>query len=551
MFDDSCLKCPITQEILEEPVIGPDGYSYEKSAMAEWLQSSPSSIGSSVWRSPYTGEVFTDSSIRPDHTLKSVIEQLQTIGFDINQFDPSCLLCPISKVVIRDPVVAPDGYTYEREAMETWHELQRSKAGSSDYKWCSPRINKAYSGSEIVPARALKTVIDYYTQNTQPSSEVSRPDEGSSHREGSASSAAPVLSIPVECKLRCAVYTKNLDYLSELLSSNLLDEASKRVEFRSIILDSCDMDIFNRWQEAYPDSITRADFNVVLNNSLRIAILDQELERIISLASMDEVEIPAGMVKSIERAFAKHMQHCRNAMLPIPEVHKIGLSPLSVFAFIFMGTLTSLWVVGCAIILAEETADGAPAGAYIVLGLVLACIAWLIGLTILVENLQRFVINMRQGSSERSRVEEKNNQIEAQWKNITHKVCGLVNSLSERQDGLALQAEQIGNALADYLNGDGGIGVEHSQAPYIAKLAAVLASVLKNEEAQRRYDAIAARRFHSNTEDVVIECPPEGREGHANNRGQISMFNGIASVFSNCWNKVRPIRDDHVPLIAA
>ena len=33
---------------------------------------------------------------------------------------PEAFLCPITQIRLRDPVVAADGYTYERSAIEAW-----------------------------------------------------------------------------------------------------------------------------------------------------------------------------------------------------------------------------------------------------------------------------------------------------------------------------------------------------------------------------------------------------------------------------------------------
>jgi len=58
--------CPITTEIMEDPVILADGRSYERSAIVRWLTTSK--------RSPMTGETLEHSTVLPNINLKALIE---------------------------------------------------------------------------------------------------------------------------------------------------------------------------------------------------------------------------------------------------------------------------------------------------------------------------------------------------------------------------------------------------------------------------------------------------------------------------------------------
>ncbi|XP_014275850.1 WD repeat, SAM and U-box domain-containing protein 1 isoform X2 [Halyomorpha halys] len=59
--------CPITQHIMRDPVIAPDGYRYEKTAIEAWL-------GSGEKRSPMTNENFDSVTLEPDVDLKNRIK---------------------------------------------------------------------------------------------------------------------------------------------------------------------------------------------------------------------------------------------------------------------------------------------------------------------------------------------------------------------------------------------------------------------------------------------------------------------------------------------
>eukprot|EP01132_Coremiostelium_polycephalum_P003032 gene3032-3791_t len=62
--------CPITQEIMEDPVIAQDGHSYERSAIAYWLN-----LGHRT--SPKTGARLLSTELTPNHTMRSLIQDLK------------------------------------------------------------------------------------------------------------------------------------------------------------------------------------------------------------------------------------------------------------------------------------------------------------------------------------------------------------------------------------------------------------------------------------------------------------------------------------------
>jgi hypothetical protein len=63
---------------------------------------------------------------------------------------PEAFLCPITQVRLRDPVVAADGYTYERDAIEAW----LSGNGTS------PMNNLPLEDKSLVPNLTLMTAMD-------------------------------------------------------------------------------------------------------------------------------------------------------------------------------------------------------------------------------------------------------------------------------------------------------------------------------------------------------------------------------------------------------
>ena len=57
--------CPITNEIMENPVITSDGYSYEKSSITRWFTIRHTN--------PISNQILPNTNLIPNHTLKSII----------------------------------------------------------------------------------------------------------------------------------------------------------------------------------------------------------------------------------------------------------------------------------------------------------------------------------------------------------------------------------------------------------------------------------------------------------------------------------------------
>ena len=65
--------CPITYDLLREPMVASDGHTYEKMAIEKWLKSdSP--------KSPLSGEVLVDKELVENRTLKKLIQDLINEG---------------------------------------------------------------------------------------------------------------------------------------------------------------------------------------------------------------------------------------------------------------------------------------------------------------------------------------------------------------------------------------------------------------------------------------------------------------------------------------
>ncbi|NXX96077.1 WSDU1 protein, partial [Centropus bengalensis] len=71
---------------------------------------------------------------------------------------PDEFLCPITRELMRDPVIAADGYSYEREAMENWLSNKRRS---------SPMTNLPLPSPLLTPNRTLKMAINRWLEAQQ------------------------------------------------------------------------------------------------------------------------------------------------------------------------------------------------------------------------------------------------------------------------------------------------------------------------------------------------------------------------------------------------
>lgn len=63
---------------------------------------------------------------------------------------PDEFLCPITHEVMKDPVIAADGYSYEREAIDSWIKTKNRS---------SPMTNLPLQTTLLTPNRTLKMAI--------------------------------------------------------------------------------------------------------------------------------------------------------------------------------------------------------------------------------------------------------------------------------------------------------------------------------------------------------------------------------------------------------
>ena len=61
--------CPITTEVMSDPVMAADGHAYERTAIERWLATKSTS--------PMTGEELGNTGLFPNHILRRMIREWQ------------------------------------------------------------------------------------------------------------------------------------------------------------------------------------------------------------------------------------------------------------------------------------------------------------------------------------------------------------------------------------------------------------------------------------------------------------------------------------------
>jgi hypothetical protein len=162
--------CPITQKLLEDPVVAPNGDSYERSAILvergmdmvvasgnekqqdqqQLLLYYPNRALKSVMEETKrrTGEGLHAGWMRWQHGMQQTLSQAILPPGEFRPL-PEAYYCPITFHLIHDPVIDPEGNTYERVAIENW-----IRANSN-----SPITRTIMSLTQLYPNHAIHQLL--------------------------------------------------------------------------------------------------------------------------------------------------------------------------------------------------------------------------------------------------------------------------------------------------------------------------------------------------------------------------------------------------------
>lgn len=106
----SVFYCPITKQLLKDPVVLSDGISYERSAVEEREDVQ-------IYSNRALKCIMEDSA---RSTFQKFHEKARQFITAENRPLSTGFYCPITLSVMHCPVIDPQGYTYERVAIESW-----------------------------------------------------------------------------------------------------------------------------------------------------------------------------------------------------------------------------------------------------------------------------------------------------------------------------------------------------------------------------------------------------------------------------------------------
>ncbi len=77
---------------------------------------------------------------------------------------PAPYRCPITMEVMKDPVIAADGVTYEREYIQEWFIQQKNSFGRNNADVISPLTGKTMVHTNLTPNIKLRQAIEIWKE---------------------------------------------------------------------------------------------------------------------------------------------------------------------------------------------------------------------------------------------------------------------------------------------------------------------------------------------------------------------------------------------------
>lgn len=161
-------RCCITQDMMERPVITSDGHTYERTAIAKWLEEHNTS--------PKTGQELPDTVLRPNHALRA-----QILAWRERQGLP-----PLPPWEPEPQETVQPQQSGGQQSSETMHTLMvQTPAGSITVPLAQVQVNNGTTtivGNEawltqlLQTNAALRSEISSAWQQEQPAEQVTPPD---------------------------------------------------------------------------------------------------------------------------------------------------------------------------------------------------------------------------------------------------------------------------------------------------------------------------------------------------------------------------------------
>ena len=145
-------RCPITKEIMRDPVIVSTGHTFERTAIERCLQTHSAN--------PLTGAYLDNRILTPNIALRQAITAFNASATSLTEEAPHSYYCLLTKKIMIDPVMTKSGLTFERTAIA--ERLQHNNT--------NPRTNERLTSNDpLIPNIALKgAIVEWNEANPTP-----------------------------------------------------------------------------------------------------------------------------------------------------------------------------------------------------------------------------------------------------------------------------------------------------------------------------------------------------------------------------------------------
>jgi hypothetical protein len=194
--------CPITKQLMKEPVFSRYGHHFERSAILQHIEAGnpfcpitgnplgPSDLipnKSLQWKIKYWAKMNgLETAAEPDDAAKKVPQTTDLVDFVAVPVPPARFHCPLTRKIMKVPIMTKDGINFERHAIMKW--LHSSPEGI-----CCPVTAKPLSRCGLVSNSMLQREIEEWEQryggNVQSKKDESKKNLGEVATIGSSSSS--------------------------------------------------------------------------------------------------------------------------------------------------------------------------------------------------------------------------------------------------------------------------------------------------------------------------------------------------------------------------
>lgn len=143
------LFCPLTRRLFQDPVVAPDGHTYERDVLLQRSQQ----------------EYLTQERLYPNRALQEILDEEPRHPFLEQLWEhslwppdrplPDAYYCPITFELMHVPVIDPEGNTYEKAAIVHWLRVNGH----------SPISRSSLHVTQLYPNHVIRELLEYHAND--------------------------------------------------------------------------------------------------------------------------------------------------------------------------------------------------------------------------------------------------------------------------------------------------------------------------------------------------------------------------------------------------